>query len=517
MRHSIHLGGFDWAILIAYVAIISGIGFWAARRVKKNTDDYFLAGRSIPSFVTWASFVATCLSAVTFIGVPAEGYSSDFRYLLSSPGDIAATFFIAYAFLPYFQKLRVTSIYEAIGLRFGSSVRTLSSAYFLITRLLASTVRVVAVAKVLEVVSGGGLSYSNSVLIIVGFILVYATLGGGRAVAWTDTIQFFLLIGGALAALFYLLTHIPGGVLTVIALGRHAVKPDGTVYNKFNFLNLLSPPNLGILALMMIWGFFNSSAAYGADQDMVQRLLACRDEKGARLSLMMWGLSSVPIVFVFLSIGASLYAYAHFHPGLISGMRDSDHIFPRFILTAVPNGLRGLLLAAVFSAAMGSADSAMASLSTSFIIDFYVPLINPALSEENRLKASKISFLIFGVFFIAFALLLRHLDNLLWLAFRITAFTYGPLFGIFIVAILTGWRLKGRNLSILAISTSFLTVVMAAIAWIETLHGAQGFWKNLHETYWPLYVVFGSLLVVFGAYLFREKGAEFSFQPKTGL
>ena len=105
---------------------------------------------------------------MTFIGTPAEGYSSDFRYLLSSLGDIAATFFIAYAFLPHFQKLRVTSIYEAIGRRFGSSARTLSSAYFLMTRLLASTVRVVAVAKVLEVVSGGELSYSSSVLIIVG-------------------------------------------------------------------------------------------------------------------------------------------------------------------------------------------------------------------------------------------------------------------------------------------------------------------------------------------------------------
>ncbi len=505
MGHFIHLGALDWAILISYVVVLSGIGFWAARRAKKNTDDYFLAGRSIPSFVTWASFVATCLSAVTFIGAPAEGYSSDFRYLLSNPGDIAATFFIAYAFLPHFQRLRVTSIYEAIGRRFGSSVRTLSSAYFLITRLLASTVRVVAVAKVLEVVSGGELSYQSSVLIIVGLILAYATLGGGRAVAWTDTIQFFLLIGGALAALFYLVTHIPGGVSTIVSLGRHAVRPDGTVYNKFNFLNLLSPPNLGILGLMVIWGFFNSSAAYGTDQDMVQRLLSCRDEKGARLSLMFWGILNVPIVFLFLSIGASLYAYAHFHPAFVAGMKDPDHVFPRFILMVVPSGLRGLLLAAVFSAAMGSADSAMASLATSFVVDFYRPFINPESSEDQSLKASKISFLGFGFFFIIFAMVLRRLDNLLWMAFRITALTYGPLLGIFLVAILTGWKIKGRKLNILALSTTFFTAVMAVAAWILTLHGAEGFWKNLHQTYWPLYVVFGALFVVVGAYWMREK------------
>jgi SSS family transporter len=501
---NIHLGIFDWLILLGYVALLSAIGFWAARRAKTTTEDYFLAGRSIPSFVTWASFVATCLSAVTFIGTPAEGYSSDFRYLLSNPGDIAATFFIAYIFLPHFQKLKVTSIYEAISIRFGSSVRSLCSGYFLITRLLASTVRVVAIAKVLEVVSGGGFSYETSVFVIVGIVLCYATLGGGRAIAWTDLLQFVLLIGGAIAALIYTVIHVPGGVSGIIDAGRHAIKPDGTIYNKFNFLDLLSRPNLEIFCLMVLWGFFNSSASYGTDQDMVQRLLACRNEKGARLSLVFWGLSSVPIVFLFLSIGASLYAYAQVHPAFVMGMRDPDHVFPRFILTVMPSGLRGLLLAAVASAAMGSADSAMAALSTVFILDFYRPLFNPKASEKQMLKVSKLSFLAFGAFFIVFALLLRRLDNLLWLAFRITAFTYGPLLGIFSVAILTGWKIRGQRLIALAGTSTVGVSSLAMVAWIKTLHGSKYFWRDLHQTYWPLYVVFGTLFVFIGAYLLKE-------------
>src|SRR5215467_10718335 len=154
MTSAIHIGGLDAAILIVYMIALASIGWWAARRTQKTTEDYFLAGRSIPWLITTASFFATCISALTFIGTPAEGYSSDYRYLLSNPGDILATIFIAQFFLPHFQKLRVTSIYEAVHIRFGATMRTVCTGYFLLTRTLASTVRIVAIAKVLEVVTG---------------------------------------------------------------------------------------------------------------------------------------------------------------------------------------------------------------------------------------------------------------------------------------------------------------------------------------------------------------------------
>src|SRR5207244_2300813 len=132
--NAFHLGRLDASILLAYVAALAIIGWRAARHTAQTTEDYFLAGRSIPWLVTTASFFATCISALTFIGTPAEGYSSDFRYLLSNPGDILATIFIARFFLPHFQKLRVTSIYEAVQLRFGPAMRTTCTAYFLLTR-----------------------------------------------------------------------------------------------------------------------------------------------------------------------------------------------------------------------------------------------------------------------------------------------------------------------------------------------------------------------------------------------
>ncbi|MBI3890498.1 MAG: sodium/solute symporter [Candidatus Wallbacteria bacterium] len=506
MTAPISLGPIDSGILVAYVALLASIGWWAARNARNSTEDYFLASRSIPWMVTTASFLATTISALTFVGTPAEGYGADYRYLFSNLGDIAAAFFVALYFLPAYQKAGVTSIYEVIARRFGSPVRTACSGYFLISRTLGSTVRIVAIAKVLEVVSGGSIPYPRCVFIVVGVVLCYTTLGGGRAIAWTDLMQFTLLIGGALAALVFIVHSVPGGIGGIIEAGRHAVRPDGTLYNKFNFLELLKPENLGLFLLLAVWGFFQSAAAYGADQDMVQRLLACNDRKRAGWSLMISGLVGIPIASLFLTIGVGLYAYARVHPELIAGMTDNDHVFPRFILTVLPEGLRGLLLAAVASAAMGSSDSALASLATAFTLDFYKPFWGKGATEEQCVRVSKLSYVGFGVLFMIFALAVRNLDHLLWLGFRIVAFTYGPLLGVFAVANLTRWRVDPYAMLTMMFGTTLITFGAAMMAWGMVEPGVTtGFWYALHNTYWRFYIIAGALLVPLGAWLAREE------------
>ena len=499
-------GALDTSVLLLYCTALATIGWWAARKRAVTTDEYFLAGRSIPWLVTTASFLATCISALTFVGTPSEGYGGDFRYMFSNVGDIAASVFVALVLLPFYQSHKVTSIYEAIERKMGRTVRSACSGYFILTRTLASTVRIVAIAKVLEVVSGGALSFPVCVIATVAAILLYTTAGGGRAIAWTDLMQFTLLIGGGVVALFYIAAHVPGGFGAIVDAGRHAVKPNGTVYDKFNFLELLKPENLGLFFLLAIWGFFNSSAAYGTDQDMVQRLLACNDEKKARWSMIISGLISIPISGLFLFIGVGLYAYAKVHPELIAGMTDNDHIFPRFILTTMPPGLRGLLLAAVASAAMGSSDSALASLTTAFTVDFYKPYFSKGADEASLVRSSKKFFVGFGVLFIVFALLMRSLDNLLWLAFRMVAFTYGPLLGTTVVATMTNWKVDGRKVLGLMLGCTALTLSLGITAWWLTTHGSTSvFWTQLHGTYWRLYVIFGALAVPAGCWVLRER------------
>lgn len=500
------LGWLDTTVLLVYCATLGGIGWYAARRKAHTTDDYFLAGRSIPWIITTASFLATCISALTFVGTPSEGYGADFRYMFSNVGDIGAALFVAMVLLPFYQSHKVTSIYEAVERKMGRTTRLACSGYFILTRTLASTVRIVAIAKVLEVVSGGALSFPVCVTATVVAILLYTTAGGGRAIAWTDTMQFCLLIGGAVTALFYIAAHVPGGFPAIVAAGRDAVKPDGTHYNKFNFLEMLKPENLKMFFLIAVWGFFNSSAAYGTDQDMVQRLLACNDEVKARRAMIVSGLVSIPISGLFLFIGVALYAYARVHPELIAGMTDNDHIFPRFILTTMPHGLRGLLLAAVASAAMGSSDSALASLATAFTVDFYKPYWGKDETEASLVKASKFFFVCFGLFFIVFALLMRNLDNLLWLAFRMVAYTYGPLLGTVLVATLTNWKVDGRKVLGLMLTCTVITFSLAMTAkWQVDHHTVSEFWRQLHSTYWRLYVIFGALTVPAGCWLLRER------------
>lgn len=505
MKTAPTLGTLDLVVLLVYVVTLAGIGWWAARKSTKSTEDYFLASRSIPWWITTASFLATIISALTFIGTPGEGYGRDFKFLFSNIGDITACFFVAGVFLPAFQKLRVTSIYQLVEARFGPEVRTTCSAYFLISRTLAATVRVVAIAKVVEVVSGGALGFNACVIGTVAVILSYTVMGGGRAVAYTDTMQFFLLIGGALTALGYIVNQVPGGFAGIIDAGSHAVDATGKVYNKFNFMDAFSGQNFTWLILLSVWGFFQSTAAYGCDQDMAQRLLACNDNRKARWSLMISGLAGIPITSLFLFIGVGLYAYARVHPELIAGMTDNDHIFPRFILTVMPEGLRGLLLAAVASAAMGSADSALASLATAFVIDFYKPFLGKDSSEGTMVLVSKLCYIGFGVLFVVLAVSIRTMEQLLWLSFKMVPFTYGPLLGVFLVALLTNWQVKPRRMLALMLATTavFLTLAFAAYKLADATNPTS-IWTMLDRDYWRLYVVFGALGLPLAAYFLKD-------------
>jgi Na+/proline symporter len=170
----------------------------------------------------------------------------------------------------------------------------------------------------------------------------------------------------------------------------------------------------------------------------------------------------------------------------------------------MPHGLRGLLLAAVASAAMGSANSAIMSLSTAFTVDFYKPFWGQDANEEKCVKVSRMAFIGFGIIFILIALIMHRLDNILWLAFRIIPFTYGPLLGVFIVAIMTDWQVPSRKLMKLMFSTTLVTSTMAILAWQLTSHGCTShFWTQLHK-YWNVYSIFGTLTIPIGAYFMRE-------------
>lgn len=475
----------DFIVLIAYFCVIAAIGIIAGRK-EESTDDYFLAGRNMPWWAVTFSILATEVSAVTFIGVPGESYRGNYIYLQFAFGSLLGRILIAYLFLPAFYGNRVTSIYQFLKIRFGERSRLTAVGFFITTRLLASGVRLLVVSLALAVVTGFPLFW---IIIVVAFIgLIYTLIGGIKAVIWTDVLQFSIFMFGALLIIGLLIHKIPGGLSGFFRL----VEP--AKFRVFDFtLNLTSS---GVFVIAFINGCVQTFAALGTDQDLTQRMLTCRNLKNGRRALILTGLLDFPVVFIYLAIGTLLFCFyevgGNFLPEELS--TAPDRIFPHFIVTALPVGLRGLLIASIFAAAMSSLDSAINALSSSTVMDIYKPFFKPRASEEHYVRVSRIFVSVFCILLILAAIGLNQMEGgLLWLGFKVTGYTYGALLGVFLLGVAT----KGSNdrMNLWAMVTS--PVLLVTLTLVEK-YGMDG------ETLlaWPWYVVVGTLWTFIWGWIF---------------
>ncbi len=475
----------DYLVLALYFISIAAVGILAGRR-EKDTEDFFLGGRRMPWWAVTCSILATEVSAVTFIGAPGASYRGDYVYLQFAFGSLLGRILIAFLFLPVFYRSRVTSIYQFLHQRFGERSRLTAVAFFFTSRLLASGVRLLVVALALHVVTGFPLF---GIVIVVALIaLVYTLVGGIKAVIWTDVLQFIIFIGGAWVAIFFLLQAIPGGWRGMTEL----VSPEK--FRVFDFAFNLTGSQVFLIAL--INGCFQTFAALGTDQDMTQRMLTCRNVKQSQKALLLTGLIDFPIVATYLVIGTALFCVyqvlGHHLPVEIA--RDPDRIFPYFIMTTLPPGVRGLLIASVFAAAMSSLDSAINALSSSAIMDVYKPFIRPGATEKHYLKASRIFVALFCVLLVVTAFLLNRIPGgKLWLGFKVTGFTYGALLGIFLLGVLTRGANDRMNLWAMISSAAFLIGLTLAEKYL--LGG-----RTLLA--WPWYVVVGTVWTFLWGWLF---------------
>ena len=483
----------DYLVLILYFISIASIGLWAGRR-EKNTEDYFLGGRSMPWWAVTFSILATEVSAVTFIGAPGASYLGNYAYLQFAFGSLLGRILIAFLFLPAFYRGRVTSIYQFLNQRFGERSRLTAVIFFFVTRLLASGVRLLVVSLVLSVVTGLPLFI---IIIAVAIIaLFYTLIGGIKAVIWTDVFQFIIFMGGAWVVIFFLLDAIPGGWEGL----RTFVAPEK--FRIFDFRLTFTGSQVFLIAF--INGCFQTFAALGTDQDLTQRMLTCKNLKQSQRALLLTGLLDFPIVFTYLLIGTALFCLynvlGHHIPA--SFLADPDTIFPYFIMTALPAGVRGLLIASIFAAAMSSLDSAINALSSSAIMDIYKPFIRPGASEKHYLKVSRIFVAAFCLLLVISALLLNRIPGgKLWLGFKVTGFTYGALLGIFLLGVLTRRSNDRMNLWAMISSALFLltlTLIEQFLLGGETLLA------------WPWYVVIGTAWTFLWGWLFslRRTGSE---------
>jgi len=462
------MGAVDIAVLGLYFATLITLGYIVSRR-RQDTEDFFLGKRQMPWLAVMVSILATETSALTFIGVPADAYRANYAYLQFAFGSLLGRILIAGLFLPAFYAGGVTTVYEYLYQRFGESTRGVATAFFFVTRLLASGVRLLAASIAVSVVTGWGLV--PCIILSALIAMLYTTAGGIRAVIWTDVIQAFVFLGGALLALVYLLAHIPGGWQGVLEVAQPLGKMKVFEWD-------WHPSNARSLLVGVVNGCFMTFAALGTDQDLTQRMLTCKDVRSSQKSLILTGLVDFPIVLLFLTIGTLLFVfYRHFpDPNLPS---QTDHIFPFFVISQLPPGLRGLLIAGVLAAAMSSLDSALGALSSSAIVDIYRPYIHPGASDRHYLRVSRFSVVIFAAFLVAVAIACRNSKEILWLGFKIGAFTYGGLLGIFLLGVLT--RRGTHRGNVMAMLSSVAIVILLYL--FESRTGLS----------WPWFVVIGTI------------------------
>ena len=403
---------------------VTGFGSYFAR-FQKTTGDYFLTGRTVPWWAICFTIVATETSTLTFIGVPAAAYAGNMTFLQLAVGYVIGRLIVSVLFIPaYFRGDLVTS-YELLQRRFGSGVKALAAGLFLITRSLADGIRLFATALVIAIVTG--VPVSVTVLTLGVAMMIYTERGGVAAVIWTDVVQMFIYVAGALVVAAALLASIPGGRSEVVRLGVPA--------GKFTVLGLsLDPKRIYTLWAGVVGGVALTLATHGTDQYLVQRLLSARSQREAQRGLVLSGLIVFAQFTLFLLIGAMLYAY-HQHVPLAASLGRNDEILPRFIISALPHGAIGFIVAAIVAAALSPSLNAMAATTVN---DFYLKYVRPDADQPTLMRLSRRATYAWGVVQLSVALGAQWMQqSVLDAGLSALSLTTGPVLGAFVVGVLT--------------------------------------------------------------------------------
>lgn len=448
------MNALDYAVVVVYLIAVTAFGSYFAR-FQKNTKSYFLTDQSVPWWAICFTVVATETSTLTFIGVPASAYAGNWTFLQLAAGYVIGRMIVSTLFLPrYFRGAMVTS-YQLLQQRFGSSVNSISAGLFLITRSLADGIRLYVTALAIAIVTG--VPVNVAVLVLGIAMIIYTVRGGSAAVIWTDVVQMFIYIGGALIVFFALLWQIPGGWNEVIRVGSAA--------GKFTVLDLsFDPKTTYTLWAGVIGGIALTLATHGTDQFLVQRLLSADSPKGAARGLILSGFIVFAQFALFLMIGAMLFTY-HQHFPLAAALPRNDAILPRFIVDHLPHGLIGFIIAAIVAAALSPSINSMAATTVN---DFYVKYWKKDADDASLLRLSKQLTVFWGIVQLVVALGAQYLDrSLLDSGLSVLSLTSGPVLGAFLVGVLSARVRSGAMLVGMAVGT-------VTVGWVWWT-GAAGF------------------------------------------
>ncbi|MFC2160718.1 sodium:solute symporter [Acidobacteriota bacterium] len=492
----------DYLVLLLYFAGVAIFGIILSGR-QKTTSDYFLGGHKIPWWAVLFSVVATETSTLTFISIPAVAYGGNLTFLQIVFGYITGRTVVSFLFLPKYHQGKLSTAYQFLGRRFGSKLRSITSVTFMVTRLLADGVRLFASAIPISIIlrlAGARISdlkiYLIAILMISTVTVIYTFFGGIKAVVWMDVIQMGVYIGGALIAVWILVSRLSPDLSASAHLVREAGKLKFIDFGwGMNFKDFIAQPYTFLTALF--GGAIFSIASHGTDQLIVQRLLATKNLRSSQKALIGSGLVVFLQFALFMFIGLLLFGFYGGQTPDQLGLATADEIFAKFIVEEIPAGISGLIIAAILAAAMSTLSSSINSLASSTTLDIYKPYWGKTNSPEKDLKISRMisifwGFVITGSAFFFAALQLNSTGErpaVVELGLSIASYTYGGLLGVFFLGILSK---KIRHTDALIGFFSGLTALLFLVKGpIQNLLPGQGL--NLA---WPLYTVVGASIVV---------------------
>ena len=391
--------GWDWAVLVVYFGVVLGISIYVSKTMNASTNDFFLGGQKIPWWAAGISIFGSKLSALTFIAIPAKTYSTNWIYIFANLMIVAVAPIVIWFFLPYFRKLKITSVYEYLAIRFNKKVKLLGSLTFILFQIGRLGIIIYLPALVLATVTGMDLIVC--VILISLITTAYSFAGGIEAVIWTEVMQVIVLLGGAFLC-FYFIADSVGGVDVIIE--------EANAADKLKFVNWGWSITEPVLWVVIVGNFLTHLTTYTSDQVVVQRYLTTPTLQEAKQSIYTNAFLVIPATFIFFSVGTALWVFFKHNPALLNPKGRIDDIFPWYISQQLPAGLSGLVIAGLFAATMSTVSSSMNSIATVATTDFFKHF-KPRATDLQCLRFARIVTLCLGLFGIALAIGLVFLQN----------------------------------------------------------------------------------------------------------
>ena len=474
----------DLLIFVVYILgiVVFGASFY---RKKRLSADFSTGSGTLPAWVVGLSIFATYISSISFLALPGIAFSTNWNALVNSLTIPFALVIAVKFFVPLYRSIGSASAYTFMEQRFGVWARVYVATCYLLTQIMRTATILYLLALPLYIILGWDMKW---IILLTGIsVLIYANLGGIRAVAWTDAIQAIILIAGAITALCYLIFSLPGGLTQYFEIGME--------HHKFSLGSFGSSLSESTFWVVFIYSLFINLQNYGIDQNYIQRYMMARNFKQAISSVLGGGLLYIPVSLLFFMIGTGLFAYFQVFPDMLpQGFREagmSDSVFPFYIVKILPTGITGILIASIFAAGMSTISTSLNSGSTVLLTDFY-KRIKKSVHEKESIRVLYATSAIIILFAVSISFIMIRAENILTVWWSLAGIFSGGMLGLFLLGFFSK---KARNISAVIGAVLGLLVIM----WMSLSSYLPESLQSPFHNY--LTIVFGTLTIFFTGFL----------------